>query len=231
MMMYTQMSTRLLINSTMYLFQPDRYLLKKQVHDVAHYVRGRVLDVGAGTSDRYSGSFAFDEYVRMEVMDGPGIDVVGTAYEIPLPASSFDTVVSTQVFEHLASPEVAAKECARVLKPGGHILITVPQMNELHEEPHDYFRYTSFGLVHLLTTAGFEVVHLEQRGGYYATLAQLRIRHWIDTYRLYDRPLLGRIVGKWCLLYGRFMLFLDVRHRSVASRKHTIGWCIVGRKR
>jgi len=214
----------------MYIFQPDRVLLKEQIQRVSHYVSGRTLDVGAGTSDRYSGRFkGVSEYVRMDVNAGAGIDVIGTAYEIPFSDESFDSVVSTQVFEHLARPHDAAREIFRVLKPGGHVVVTVPQMNELHEEPHDYFRYTNFGLHALFEGAGFTVVDEDQRGFYYATIAQMRIRHWIDRFKLYERPLMGRIFGKWCLVYGHVMLWFDARSLGT-DRKHAIGWCVVLKK-
>jgi SAM-dependent methyltransferase len=213
-----------------YIFQPERVLLRKQLKEVGSFVRGKVLDVGAGSFDRYSEFFSADSYTRMEIEAGPGIDVVGTVYAIPFPDNSFDTLVSTQVFEHLARPTDAAQELFRVLKPGGYVVLTAPQANELHEEPHDYFRYTSYGLTSLFTTAGFEVVKMLKRGGYHALIAQMRIRFAIDHYQLYSRPMLGWVMGKFLSLYGRYMLMVDRHDHSDASRKHTLGWCVVLKK-
>lgn len=214
----------------MVIFQPDRYLLNKQVKEVANYVTGQVLDVGAGEFNRYSKYFRYEKYVRMDTRVGNGVDLIGSADSIPFPDSSFDSIVCTQVFEHLEFPEKSAREIYRVLKPGGYLLVTVPQMNELHEEPNDFFRYTRFGLVSLFGRVGFEVVVQNQRGGFFATVAQIKIRYLIDRFSLYKSPLLGKILAPFLSLYGRVSLFADTIDQSVANRKHAIGWCFVFKK-
>ena len=214
----------------MYIFQPDRYLLEKQIKQAGKYITGRVLDVGAGEFDRYGGVFNCGEYIRMDVNAGLNIDVVGSADNIPFADSSFDSVVSTQVFEHLANPLKAAKEVYRVLKTGGILLITVPQWNELHSEPHDYWRYTKFGIKELFEKQGFKMVEIHQRGGYFTTLAQMNIRYLIDRFSLYNRPFLGKIFNQFIKVFGGLMIGLDGLDKSQANRKHTIGWCAVFKK-
>jgi SAM-dependent methyltransferase len=211
----------------MYVFQPDRILLKKQIADAAHFVRGSVLDIGAGHFDRYSRLFTYDTYTKTDISHAEHVDMVCTAYDIPVADGSYDSVVCTQVYEHLADPFSAAREMHRVLRPGGHAIVTVPQMNELHEQPHDYFRYTRFGLSHMFEGAGFEIVEMNQRGGYYATVAQIRIVRLIELLSLYERPILGRFLGKLIYIYGSWMLMLD---RAFPSKTQTIGWCVVLKK-
>jgi SAM-dependent methyltransferase len=214
----------------MYIFQPDRYLLKKQVNKFSKYIKGKVLDVGAGDFGRYEGFFSGEEYLKMDVKRGDNVDMVGSAENIPLPDGSVDSVVCTQVFEHLKYPERSAREIYRVLKTGGHCLVTVPQTNELHEEPHDYFRYTNFGLQSLFEENGFTSVAYDQRGGFFTLVAQLKIRYWIDRYQLYKRPFWGRVMGKFIKLYGLIMMWLDSRDLSKANRKHALGWAFVFKK-
>jgi len=161
---------------------------------------------------------------------GEKVDLVGSADSIPLPDGTFDSVVCTQVFEHLEFPEKSAREIFRVMKLGGHLLLTVPQMNELHEEPYDFFRYTKFGLRSLFGNAGFTVVHESQRGGFFTTLAQMRIRYCIDRFSLYKKPIREKILAPFLSAYGRFSLWLDTLDTSVANKKHTIGWCFVFKK-
>jgi ubiquinone/menaquinone biosynthesis C-methylase UbiE len=47
------------------------------------------------------------------------IDIFGTAYDIPVPAEEFDTVLCMYVLEHVEEPSLALKEANRILKPGG----------------------------------------------------------------------------------------------------------------
>lgn len=110
----------------MYIFQPDRVLLAQQVKKYSHYINGRVLDVGAGDFSRYISFFNHKEYIKMDIKKSENIDVVGRVEDLPFENDSFDSVVCTQVFEHVANPFKAASEIYRVLKKGGHCLITVP---------------------------------------------------------------------------------------------------------
>lgn len=214
----------------MYIFQPDRFLLDKQIKKAGKYISGRVLDVGAGEFNRYSGHFSHYEYVRMDPRHTEHADVVGSADNIPLPDNSFDSVVCTQVFEHLEYPEKSASEIYRVLKPGGHLLVTIPQMNELHEEPYDFFRYTKFGLEALFGNVGFKTVIMDQRGGYFTMIAQILIRYLIDRFSLYQRPIVGKLLSPLISMYGKFSIWLDSKDKSIANKKHAIGWCAVFKK-
>jgi SAM-dependent methyltransferase len=213
-----------------YIFQPDRYLLIQQIKRVAPYVRGRVLDVGAGEVDRYSHYFSFDTCTRMDVRHAKSVDIVGSADAIPLSSESMDSVICTQVFEHLSNPVKAAQEIYRVLAPGGVAIVTVPQTNELHEEPFDYFRYTRYGIKHIFESAGFETILEEQRGGFFSTVAQMRIRYCIDRFHLYRHPMLAKLVGFPLKLYGKWSIFLDSKDRSIANSKHAMGGCFVFNK-
>ena len=125
-------------------------------------LQGRLLDVGCGTKRKQLlvGDLV-DEYVGLDhrdsLHDQSSVDIFGTAYEIPEPDCSFDSILCTAVLEHLEEPELALREAFRVLKPGGHAIYTVPMFWHLHEEPRDFFRYTKYGIKHLMEKAGFEV--------------------------------------------------------------------------
>ena len=214
----------------MYIYQVDRRLLQTQVRLASSHLRGRVLNVGSGTAERYSPPVEVTEYVRMDISGGPNVDVVGRAEDIPFPDASFDSVLSTKVFEHVENPELAAAEVSRILKRGGKLLITVPQWNELHEEPHDYWRYTKFGLQALFERHGCKLIQMDQRGGYYSVRAQMRIRFAIDKWHLHSRPILGRAASRFFKVWGSFAIWRDQRDTSVANRKHAIGWCAVFEK-
>lgn len=215
----------------MYIFQPDRHLLKKQIVASREFITGKVLDVGAGEFTRYRYLFNVSEYIRMDVVKSESADVVGSAEDIPFAENTFDAVVCTQVFEHLQNPDKAAGEIRRVLKPGGYCLLTAPQTNELHEEPNDFYRYTNFGLTALFSRHGFRIADLKQRGGFFTLLSQMNIRYLIDKFNLYQKPFWGRVFSKVFRVYSALAHFLDQIDKSKANRKHTIGWlCVLQKK-
>ena len=83
----------------------------------------------------------------------------------------------TEVLEHVRDADLAVAEMARVLRPGGHLLVTVPFLYPMHEPPFDFRRFTHFGLIDVLERSGFEVLDVDAKGGpglmvaHYVTLA------------------------------------------------------------
>jgi SAM-dependent methyltransferase len=147
--------------------------------DVAHATApgASVLDLGAGNAP-YRELFAHTRYATNDwtqsVHSGADeVDIVGSADSLPVADSSFDLVLCTQVLEHTPEPAAVLAECFRVLAPGGRIALSVPLLWELHELPHDYFRYTAPGLRHLLTKAGFSEPQVEPRSDGFTAIAQL----------------------------------------------------------
>ncbi len=212
------------------LFQPERYLLKKQIKANAYYIKGVVLDAGSGDGERYKKFFKFDKYIKLDIDSSHHPDIVGSVEDIPLGNNSVDSVVSTQVLEHVKNPQKAVHEFYRVLKPGGYCLTTVPQMNELHDEPNDYLRFTKYGLEEIFRSAGFKITLIDQRGGFWSANAQMRIRYTIDLFRLSKIRLLRWIFQPFVWLNGMTAVLIDVFDKSRASRKHAIGWLIIAQK-
>ena len=91
--------------------------------------------------------------------------------EIPVEDARFDHVLLTQVLEHIPEPARVLAELHRVLKPGGTLWLTAPLFYAEHERPYDFFRYTQFGLRHVLESTGFEVQELDWMEGYLGTLS------------------------------------------------------------
>lgn len=212
------------------MFQPDRYLLKKQIQKHAHYIQGMVLDAGSGGADRYKSFFKYDKYITLDINSELKPDLSGSVENIPMEKLSVDSVLSTQVLEHVKNPQKAVEEFYRVLKSGGYCLVTVPQLSELHEEPHDYFRFTKFGLEEMFKNAGFKIVLTEERGGFWVSDAQMRIRYVIDLFRLNKHFLLRVIFKPIIWINGWVALWIDSLDKSKASRKHALGWLIIAQK-
>lgn len=213
-----------------YIYQPDRILLKKYIQQFGSYITGKMLDVGAGETDRYARYFKYSERVTTDVQPGENVQVVAEAHDMPFDNASFDSVVCTQVLEHVPNQWKVVAEIGRVLKSGGYALISVPQTAELHEEPHDYWRYTKYGLIQLFTENGFDIVGIEQEGGFYTLMAQQRIHYCIHRFNLYERRFLGRIMSKLFALCGKCAMIRDARSRNATNKRYTIGYVMLARK-
>jgi SAM-dependent methyltransferase len=137
-----------------------------------------VLDAGSG-NQIYKPIFAHCEYesADFEKVDKPYAKSAYTCdlRSIPVEDGRFGAVVFTQVMEHLPEPAAVLRELHRVLKPGGTLFYTGPFWYEEHEQPYDFYRYTQFGVKHLMEGAGFKVRELRWLDGYMASVAhQLR---------------------------------------------------------
>lgn len=133
-----------------------------------------MLDAGSG-SGRYRGLF---DRVTYESADFAQVDksygeitYVCDLSDIPVEDDRYDLVVLTQVLEHLPEPGTVLRELWRVVKPGGRLWLSAPLFYFEHEAPFDFYRYTQYGLRHLLEDAGFEIERLEWLEGYFGTLS------------------------------------------------------------
>lgn len=127
---------------------------------------GKVLDVGCGNKP-YARLYSAQEYVGLEI-DSPSNrkDKLADQYYdgkvFPFMNETFDSVVSNQVFEHVSDADQFLSEISRVLREDGMLLMTVPFVWDEHEQPHDYVRYSSFGIRAILMRHGFEVIELRK---------------------------------------------------------------------
>jgi SAM-dependent methyltransferase len=131
----------------------------------------RILDAGAGEG-RYARWFTRQRYVGVDLAVGDPawnyarLDAICDLDALPFADTSFDAALSIVTLEHLPEPGAALREMARVLRPGAPLLIVVPFEWEVHQAPHDYFRFTRYGLEYLLRRAGFEAIDIRPVGGY-----------------------------------------------------------------
>lgn len=146
----------------------------------------RILDLGAGTC-QYRKHFGHCSYTTQDFAAYEGtssglmrdefayghIDIVSDAADIPVPDASFDAVLCTEVLEHVFEPIRVIQEAARVLAPGGHLLLSAPLGSGLHQEPHHYYGgYTPHFYRRVLGDLGFEDIEIEPNGGFFRHLLQ-----------------------------------------------------------
>lgn len=161
---------------------PFHAFIEDQLEEFAAKLQpgARVLDAGAGECP-YRSFFARNIYVAVDNTVGESewdysrLSAVAEATALPFPSGSFDAAIGIVILEHLSDPLMALREIRRVLRDSGQLLLAAPQFWELHQDPHDFFRYTRYGLEQLLRTAGYRVVRIEPTGGYFHLVGKLSI--------------------------------------------------------
>jgi SAM-dependent methyltransferase len=137
----------------------------------------RVLDAGAGEG-QYRHHFSRCRYAGVDLgvgdreWDYSGLDVIADLSRLPFREAAFEAALNIVVLEHTREPARVLAEIARVLKPGGQLLLVAPQEWEVHQMPHDYYRYTRYGLAWLCEQAGLAGADIRPIGGYFTLLAR-----------------------------------------------------------
>ena len=150
------------------LIKTPLFIIKKLQRDSfrrhASILKARVLDIGCGIQP-YRRYLKGVSYFGMDELYGVRPRLCGRAEYLPFRDSSLDSVICAEVLEHLERPQECISEIKRILKPGGAAYITVPQSWPLHYQPHDYWRFTKYGLTSILASNGLKVISVERIGG------------------------------------------------------------------
>jgi len=186
-----------------------------------------VLDAGAGESP-YARFFSGRRYLAVDLGVGDSrwnysrLDVRADLAALPFRDAIFAGCINIVTLEHVKHPCLVLAEIARVLQPGGRLLLVAPQEWEVHQAPHDYYRYTRHGLEYLLTGAGLEVVHLLPIGGFFRLLQ----RRVLNSLQFFPWPLfpLAALVAAPAALALPWLEFLDRR------RDFTLGYICTARR-
>jgi len=164
----------------------DLYLIRKSIfYGVANNLinfKGNLLDIGCGKmpyKEFIVENSSVDTYVGLDIENALEYDVdikpdfTWDGKKMPFENDSFGSAFGTEVLEHCPEPKVILNETYRILKTGGCFFFTVPFLWNLHEVPHDEYRYTPFALKRLLSEAGFKKIEITPTGGWHASMAQM----------------------------------------------------------
>jgi SAM-dependent methyltransferase len=178
------------------------------------HAQGRLLDLGCGKVPLYGRyrtlvssvtcvDWAADQHIDQEC---------DLSQPLPFDDASFDTIILSDVLEHVPDPALLWREMARLLTPGGKILMNVPFFYWLHAHPHDYYRYTRFALARFVAQSELELLTLRPLGGLLEVMADLAAKV-LDKLPLFGPPL-GLAVQGLAGVLGRTGLGQRVLNRS-----------------
>ena len=168
----------------------------------------RVLDAGAGEG-QYSDRFARQKYTGVDLGIGDsawnyaGLDAIADLLALPFPDGTFDAALNVVTLEHVKEPARVIEEIFRVLRHGGRLLIIVPHEWEQHQTPHDYFRYTRYGMQYLLERAGFAEIVIEPVGGYFRLMSR-RLMNGLQFFPVPMMVLVALVLGPLALVAPLF---------------------------
>lgn len=149
------------------------------------HAKGKLLDLGCGKVPLYR---VYKEYITENVC----VDWENTLHKneyldfecdltkkLPFEDREFDTIILSDVLEHIPNPLELWKEMARILAVNGKIIMNVPFYFWIHEAPHDYYRYTEFALRRFIEDSNLNLVKLERKGGVIEIVAMLLAKHFL----------------------------------------------------
>jgi SAM-dependent methyltransferase len=190
--------------------------------EAVSYAKGVLLDYGCG-GQPYRTLFQsrVTEYIGADVTPAVGttLDIqIASGQPLPLSSESVDTILSTQALEHVSDIDFYLKECQRLLKPDGVLILTAPMQWRHHEAPIDFWRFTRYGIVACLSRNGFDAKAITPCGGVYALIGQIFLNH------LAERGVHSKVVFR---VVNRCALWLD---KASPDFDDTLIWMCIVRK-
>ncbi len=187
-----------------------------------------VLDAGAGEG-QYREYFAGQRYVGVDLGIGDagwnyqGLDCVADLLRLPFGERAFDAFVSVVTLEHVVDPRTAMAEMARVARPGAVLYLVVPHEWEEHQQPHDYWRFTRYGVKQLCESTGWSLEKIEPGGGYFRLLSR-RLMNGLQFLPGWLMPLVALVVAPVALVVG-WCDGLD------GQKNYTLGYICLARRK
>lgn len=162
----------------------------------------------------------FPRTVSGDMARYPALDAQFDAHALPFAEASFGVVLCTEVLEHCVNPHQVIGEFYRVLKPGGKLILTTRFLFPIHDAPHDYFRFTKYGLQSLC--GQFSQVTITEEAATVETMGVLlqRLAYQVN-WRL---PLVKLFLHLWArlLMRGQWLVREEYGDISRTARERNI---------
>jgi len=195
-----------------------------------HYYQGFVLDIGGRNRGKFQKPKQKTErwtFADIEKSHSPDI-VLDIANMKKIHSKSVDVVNAIEVLEHVANPHKGLKECHRILKPNGIMILSIPFLFQIHSDPYDFQRWTAEKLKRELETLGFIIDRFEIMGRYFTVIAEMN-RALIKSF-----PKGLKYIS--CLSFPLLDLLIKLDHLKIVKTHPTLGsfhagYFIVAKKR
>ena len=154
---------------------------KEAINEAKKYAKGKLIDIGCGRMpyrkelEPLVSSYTGVDHPKVSKLYKSDIkpEILADAKKLPFRNSYFDIALLIQVLEHVDSPEQVIKEAARVLKPNGVLILSVPFFYPLHDMPHDFGRYTETALKTFIENSSLKIVKIKTQGGFFEFWLQM----------------------------------------------------------
>jgi len=160
-----------------------------------NHARGKLIDLGCGNIPLYQ---AYGQYIKDVLCTDRDLSdrrtlhldlVCDLRHPLPIRDNEYDTLVLSDVLEHILTPGLLWDEMSRILAPGGIIILNTPFLYALHEQPKDYYRYSRYALEHFVSQSGFKIIELRPLGGSLEVLTDFIAKH------IHTIPIFGRVAA------------------------------------
>ncbi len=200
--------------------------------NIKKYVNGKLLDLGCGEVPLYA---TYKDHITENIC----LDWENTCHKInhldftcdinrglPFENGEFETIILSDVLEHVPEPLFLLSEIYRVLSTDGVLLLNVPFYYWIHEQPYDYYRYTEFALRRFVESSGLKLVFIKSIGGVPEILADIIAKN-VSNLRIIGRPISS-------ILQKCVFMFIKSRYGKKVSKgsgkKFPLGYFLVARK-
>jgi len=198
------------------------FLIRRKIYEYidnnSNELSGKLLDFGCGLKPYKHLFKRVNEYIGVDYYNEDRekrqlVDVYYNGKHIPFENNTFDSILCTEVLEHVFNLDELLIEFNRVLKPGGKIIVTTPFMWEEHEQPYDFARYSSFALLYLYPKNGFDVLKHSKLGNDVEVINQFCIN--------YIKNIFGDRFVFLLIPFAAFFNFLGLVFGSILPTKQT----------
>lgn len=193
-------------------------------------VLGTLDQEGWGLNVGSSATRLHPRMLNLDLRRTGGVDLLGTAGQLPFQDDTLHCAVSQEVFEHLEDPHRACAEVARVLRPGGLFYLQIPFVIGVHSAPHDYWRFTDQGLRVLLQGAGFEILELKPAIGAGTALYRIAVEFCAAVGGSLTRSLYQPTKAVAAVLLAPLRWFDPLTRSDVPTNRIPAGYLAIARK-